>query len=715
MSQMRIDGKWVECGPADGFGALGVREVAELGSLPGHPPKRLLLRHVSWPQAGSPPLRLTVNTVPEIPGLGLRRVAGKAYRVLQGQSVAPERCQVFQQDVTGLVPFRQAILRAIAGDEPERVWRLFLNACRTLNGYGKAAGSRGRGVPLQLPESLAVDPDGGVVPLDGEVTIAGLLPADGPAEGLYRTWFGERGLSGRAAGAGEASVLHGRALLEFLRRLLESQKGGAETSSRVAAAKLLTHFEGLPPGSSLDDVENWILDASGQDERRGPAVVRAVPTAIPVPPRPATPRRGCWPLLASMLLNLLLVLVASSLALLLLRAGGESLFRPRPPADEVPFSPYCVVLPAEGTIGEKVQASLEAMFPRAVAPVPRDQSERDRLLREKMAEVVKSLDEPDKLKALLDRLAGEGSVRFKGFGAGGPGEGLAYVIEKGGIFTLVSKGRETHGSLLQPDGLEKVLAGVDPAARSEARRLLAGLRNAAVEYAAYKDALNIAGDRAAFLVRVGAAAEAHAEARRKLLGRLDKPVFVSRPVLELFDSVDPTADTGGGSAVYTLRLDRRCYWRQAGAEDRRGVDYEANTSNARMKWQAFEPGATITWRPIPLTRKNGKTGAVASFDVAVVLDDKVVVFRNQGVYVGETREQVAQQGRNYVRQGLGLRVGDVQDVLSVSKVGDQFTGALKYSALAELVAGPGAPPSGDVELYKPAEFQSLRNKEDQGL
>ena len=78
-----------------------------------------------------------------------------------------------------------------------------------------------------------------------------------------------------------------------------------------------------------------------------------------------------------------------------------------------------------------------------------------------------------------------------------------------------------------------------------------------------QDALGIINDRTAYLLKVDPTPEAHEAVRKKLLSRQDKPVFISRPVPELFDAVDPTADTGGGSAAYTLRLDRKCFWRLA--------------------------------------------------------------------------------------------------------------------------------------------------------
>jgi hypothetical protein len=246
----------------------------------------------------------------------------------------------------------------------------------------------------------------------------------------------------------------------------------------------------------------------------------------------------------------------------------------------------------------------------------------------------------------------------------------------------------------------------------DAEALLGSLKRAVAEYASLSDALSIIGDRTAYMVHVNPSAKAHDDMRAKVLSKLDNPVFVSRPLLELFDGVDPTADTGGGSAAYSLKLDRKCYWRLASLDDRRNVDFANNTSNGRMKWQSFEPGQLISWKPIALTRKNGKVDAAASFDIAVVLDKRAIVFRNQSVLVGDSRQQILAQGGNYITKALHLRIEAVEDAISVRKQDEQFTGALRYSYLADQVKLENAGNDKEIQMLDIDAFAKQRAKED---
>lgn len=69
-----IDGKWVPCQPADGFGVLGLRQLCELTSETGHPGKRLLIRH-----RGSSAQFKTAK-LPDTAGVPFRPAIGKAYQ-----------------------------------------------------------------------------------------------------------------------------------------------------------------------------------------------------------------------------------------------------------------------------------------------------------------------------------------------------------------------------------------------------------------------------------------------------------------------------------------------------------------------------------------------------------------------------------------------------------------------------------------------------------
>ena len=166
------------------------------------------------------------------------------------------------------------------------------------------------------------------------------------------------------------------------------------------------------------------------------------------------------------------------------------------------------------------------------------------------------------------------------------------------------------------------------------------------------------------------------------------PVFMSRPLPELYDALDPPADDSDGeSGFYSLKLDQKSYWRLAGQKYRTNLEPVANPSDARtkMKWQESGPQAAPIWRiPIPLKRKGEITAdLVASFDIAVILPTKIVVFRNQSFLVGESRQQVLVDAQNYISKTLGIE--NIQDVENAVKVRPQKAHEFRGRALSAIV------------------------------
>ncbi len=337
-------------------------------------------------------------------------------------------------------------------------------------------------------------------------------------------------------------------------------------------------------------------------------------------------------------------------------------------------------------------------------------------MRKKRDDSVKSLKEPEKLQKLLVALASNHGVRFRGLDTSVPADSLPAIIEIGGIFTI-DKGPK-YGSLLQANGLDRVLEEAGLGNETEPRTLLTNLRKAVADYASLQDALRIINGRTAYLLDVEPTAAAHDAVRQKLLSRLDKPVFISRPLSELFDAVDPSGGGGSSSAEYTLTLDGKCLWRLAGKEDHRGVDFSGNDSNGRMKWMSFDASKVIAWTPIPLTLKNGKTINVSTFDIAIPLSGKVVVFRNQTIMVGDSRDQVFKQGKNYIEKTLHLNISP-EDAISVHppdpngpKDKQLFTGTLIYPYLADRATETVGD---DLQVYSANEFATQKAKEDEEL
>jgi hypothetical protein len=730
--KMAVDGRWVDCLPTDEYGVLGVRYTCDLRNDDGKPAKRLLIRRRVLPAAGDSAAQLVLSKSSEGRRFSLRAAAAKTYQEAanrDGKTVG-DSCKVLQQDLTGLTPLGRAVLQAVKAGDSARVWTLFYSACEALREFGKSAGE-GKLVPLQCPPSLAVASDGSVVLLDAEIRAAGSLPDDSHTRRAYAAWFGAAGVGGFAHDA-PASLLHSRAVLAYFLNLLKQAAQVATPAARAVQAKVATKLEQVPADMDLADLEGWVrnnvedwslpLDeesppvaefapARGARRQRPPA--KAFDVELVGQP-PASPRKKRSLLLRLSLIVNLVLIVALILAWLLWpkpatgNAAGDGLTAGD--AGALTFSSYSVVFPTQGTISEKVDASLADLFPGKAVEIKRDSDERRRLLKQKLDESVKSLKDPENLKKLLLGLSSQHSVRFKGFVASEPSETLPALVERGGVFTIAGGTREQYGSLLQADGLDRLLKQSGMDAQQEPRDLLQSLKSAVADYASLEDALNIINDRTAYLLRVEPTPAGHEAVRKKLLGRDDKPVFISRPIPELFDAVDPTADTGGGSAAYTLQLDRKCFWRLAGADDRKNVDYTNNTSNDRMKWKAFEGGRPISWKPIPLTRKSGKTEAVATFDIAVVMSKKVVVFRNQSILVGDKREDVMKQGQTYIARVLHLPIQAQEDAISVRQQDQQFTGTLVYSFLAEQVKAGNA--SEDLQVLDLDEFATKRTGED---
>jgi hypothetical protein len=84
------------------------------------------------------------------------------------------------------------------------------------------------------------------------------------------------------------------------------------------------------------------------------------------------------------------------------------------------------------------------------------------------------------------------------------------------------------------------------------------------------------------------------------------------------------------------------------------------------------------------------------------------VFRNQVIFLGDSREAVTRQGRLYMEKVLGPKLPELEETLSVHKQDDQFAGALIYSFLADLCKHGGK----DVEILEPREFDRARKDED---
>ena len=129
------------------------RCLCDLGTGSGTDAKTLLIRFPLWPQpngTSGPDASLVVRGLKADRSLTLRPVVVKQYdralRQPDGKYQRTDSVQVFQQDLTGLLTIKQAIVQALKRGEPQAIWQLFYNACKALDEIGHS----GTGKPVSL-------------------------------------------------------------------------------------------------------------------------------------------------------------------------------------------------------------------------------------------------------------------------------------------------------------------------------------------------------------------------------------------------------------------------------------------------------------------------------------------------------------------------------------------------------------------------------------
>ncbi len=588
-------------------------------------------------------------------------------------------------------------------------------------------------MPLQSPTSLAVRDDGEIVLLDAAFSVPN-FPNGSDIHRAYQEWFGDDIQSGQAT-PDQASIHHSRALLKYFQTLAETMKSPVpEVQGQIQ--KVHRSFRTILGGVPLETMQSNVQQIAEVDfgieiddsfpppppDTPPVAVLSSNPSggtlaAVAVPP-PVTkkPSRKGWLVpLVSILLNLLLI----AIIIWLLMNGGQLIPGLGGDPDEetkanesLRFASYCVVFPTQGTTKSSLAKTLEDIFPKRLMDPRKSGKGQATLLQEKKEEVVQDLSDAKSLQQLLNTLKREHSISFKGHNSDEPDGGLKKIIERGSIFTIsAASEKKEFGSLLQYNGAERILEHAKLLNDKKSKRLIEDLRKATVEFASFKDALTIIGNRSAFLIQVDPTPEAHEKLRKTLLARGETPVFIPRPVLELFDAVDPSKDEGEGYAKFVLKLETKCYWRLGGEDDQVGIDKDENLTNHRLLWTEFAPGLEIAWSPVGVLYRNGRAKSISSFDIAVVVNEnKVVVFRNQNIFLGDTRDQVNSLAKNNITKFLKLNPPALEDFYTTKSLKDQYTSYLVYTLLADQVTSETKSP--EIELYNLDEFLKLRAKED---
>ena len=273
----------------------------------------------------------------------------------------------------------------------------------------------GRPIPLQCPDSLAVDANNHIIPLDAEFLPTGLIATDAATQEAYKKWFGAD-CDGFASSI-EAALLHRKALRQYFREVLSQMRSHVPPRIQTVLHKVDQRFDRLPANLPGDELDQWVqqnqeedwdlpvdevaykaLQVSGKPPRQ-----EAVPATTSTPERPASFSRkaGILLFLASLLLNLLLATIIAGFVAFWLKPKARN--EPNPPQaqDDLLFSSYCVVFPTEGTSSAKVKTSLDKLFPQKTIELSEASKDRDQLLKDKMTESVNSIKELERVKSLL--------------------------------------------------------------------------------------------------------------------------------------------------------------------------------------------------------------------------------------------------------------------------------------------------------------------------
>jgi hypothetical protein len=711
-----LDGKWSACLPADDFGFLGERFLCALGGK--SPQKKLLIRKLKWRESESNVCELTPQAT-RTHAESRCPVVPKTYRIafpLDNGGFAKDNHAVFQQDVSVYTSLKHAVTRLRNERKWSSVWKLFYAACRALRDFGEAEASRNRLVPLQFPSSLGVNVEtGDIALLDAEFDVPKLTREN---RQLFEKWFGP---SDPQVSRETASLLHAKALLLYFRELI-----GAPTDTSSSHGQLwhktiskLDDLVGLhltvdELAANDDDSEDWSLTAEDDagDEQELQVKVSSQTTSSQVSPpirRPRDVRRS-----RSLVCFLALLLIAGIVAAIVFwpratQSGGSvESTTPEPSLNGLEYAKYVAIVPSVGASVERVRETLGRSFANEDVIAVETSSE---AMKEHAARLVKDhSDHAGRYVELIDRLQSKAGIRLKNYG---DNQALNAVLEQGGVWFIGAQGgKAEYRSLMDPGFVEHAIKVAELSA--DQAEMLRTLRATLADYVGFQDALALLRNRPGFLVRVEPTQTAHAKVRQILSDVESAPFFSPRPLVSAVDAIDSATGSGGGTARYVLSLDRPCYWRQVGAIDRAKVDYLNNPTNTKMKWQSFPSNARIQWRPIGVLRASGRTDSVSTFDIAVVLGSRVVLFRNQSILVAESADAVRAQVRSYLVKGLGIENYDLENAVFVRREEENvFTGALIYSYLAGLV--PEGQMTDDVSITDPLSFDKTRSRDDKAL
>jgi hypothetical protein len=196
---------------------------------------------------------------------------------------------------------------------------------------------------------------------------------------------------------------------------------------------------------------------------------------------------------------------------------------------------------------------------------------------------------------------------------------------------------------------------------------------------------------------------------------------VPRPTLEVFDCIRPPEGKAMATAGrFSLQLQVKYYWRQVGKRNRDKMDYAGTlpANQAEMKWgDAKGANEVVKWKHLQVRVFESNVSSPiqdSSFDIAIPIDDKVVVFRNQIIITANSAKNVEAEARQMLNDmGLtGVDLGKALNLLPPQEKEEGRTGHFHYSYLASYAMNNQP---GRVEIEPAARFEKTRLADDKKL
>lgn len=386
---------------------------------------------------------------------------------------------------------------------------------------------------------------------------------------------------------------------------------------------------------------------------------------------------------------------------------------------EEPTPDFYVVYPGENIPIDQIKSVLDESFndkdskPILINGGP---LKRQQLLEDRLKNSLGKISKPEEITSLLNEISKQANIRFLGFESeqSDPQLCLKNFLEQNsfGDFSSIDSKLNDTGNLLQSAAKDRLLGYLKGKSIPNAGKLLDDLKQISTDQTSYKELLETIGDRTAIVID----GKKHPNARSKLLSRISSPEFNALPYIAKFATVGKkTEGSEGIRGTFSLVVPQKCHWRQIGVSDRTGIQDIENEYLANTNWREINPPTKIQWVPISVY-KDGQSKDMSSFDLAIPIESngKVVIFRNQTIYLRTSRESVQNTIKKYLKEKMQMTEEKSKDFFNINQTDRGFAGTILYTKLAQSFAD-GTPNnevlSTDVEIMNIADLKQKMESE----